>query len=42
LIAEKGVKRAYQNLLAAMKQIVNTIDLKGGFKALEKDSALAA
>jgi hypothetical protein len=34
LIAEKGVKRAYQNLLAATKSIVNTIELKGGFKAV--------
>ena len=34
LMAEKGVKRAYQNLLAAMKQIVNTIELKGGFSAI--------
>lgn len=34
LIAEKGVKRAYQNLLSAMKTISNTLDLKGGHKAL--------
>ena len=34
LIAEKGVKRAYMNLLAATKSIVNTIELKGGFKAV--------
>ena len=34
LICEKGVRRAYVNLLSAMKQIVNTLDLKGGFKAI--------
>lgn len=34
LIAEKGVVRAYKNLMGAMKQIVNTIDIKGGFKAV--------
>ena len=34
LIAEKGVKRAYQNLLAAMKTITNTLELKGGHSAL--------
>lgn len=34
LIAEKGVRRAYVNLLSAMKQIVNSLDLKGGFKAI--------
>ena len=34
LIAEKGVKRAYVNLLSAMKTISNTLDLKGGHKAL--------
>jgi len=34
LIAEKGVKRAYQNLLAAMKTITNTLELKGGHTAL--------
>jgi len=34
LIAEKGVVRAYKNLLGATKSIVNTIDLKGGFKAV--------
>lgn len=33
LICEKGVRRAYRNLLAAQKQIVNTIEMKGGFKA---------
>ena len=34
LICEKGVRRAYVNLLSAMKQIVNTLDLKGGFKGI--------
>ena len=29
-----GVRRAYIDLLAATKQIINTQDLKGGFKAL--------
>ena len=29
-----GVRRAYIDLLAATKQTVNTLDLKGGFKAL--------
>jgi hypothetical protein len=34
LMAEKGVIRAYKNLLGAMKMSVNTIDIKGGFKAV--------
>lgn len=34
LIAEKGVRRAYVNYLSALKQIVNSLDLKGGFKAI--------
>jgi hypothetical protein len=34
LIAEKGVRRAYVNLLSAMKQIVNSIELKGGFRGI--------
>ncbi len=29
-----GVRRAYLDLMAATKQTVNTLDLKGGFKAL--------
>jgi len=29
-----GVRRAYQNLLTAQKQLVNTTDLKGGWKAI--------
>jgi len=29
-----GVRRAYQNLLTAQKQIVNSLELKGGWKAL--------
>jgi hypothetical protein len=29
-----GVRRAYQNLLVATKQIVNVMDLEGGFKVL--------
>lgn len=33
LLADKGVVRGYMNLLSAMKSIVNTIELKGGFKA---------
>lgn len=34
LLCEKGVRRAYVNLLSAMKQIVNSLELKGGFKAI--------
>ncbi len=34
LFCSKGVMRAYQNLQTAMKQHVNTLDLKGGFSAL--------
>ena len=34
LICEKGVRRAYVNLLSAQKQIVNSLDLKGGHKAI--------
>lgn len=30
-----GVRRAYQNLLTAQKQIVKTMELKGGFRALD-------
>lgn len=33
LVAEKGVTRAYKNLMAALKTTVNTIEIKGGFKA---------
>lgn len=33
LIADKGVVRGYMNLLSAMKTLVNTIELKGGYKA---------
>ena len=33
LIADKGVVRGYMNLLSAMKSIVNTIKLKGGYEA---------
>jgi hypothetical protein len=29
-----GIRRAYQAVLTAMKQIVNTMDLKGGAKAI--------
>jgi len=29
-----GVRRAYQNLLTAQKQLVNTMELKGGWKAI--------
>ena len=36
-----GVRRAYYELLASNKRHVNTVELKGGFKALS-DSALAA
>lgn len=34
LLTSKGVRRAYQNLLTAQKSIVNSLDLKGGFKAI--------
>jgi len=34
LLCSKGVRRAYQDLLTAQKQTVNSLDLKGGFKAL--------
>jgi hypothetical protein len=34
LIAEKGVKRSYINLLSSTKQIVNKIDLQGGHRAI--------
>lgn len=30
-----GVRRAYQNLLTAQKQIVRTMELKGGFRAID-------
>lgn len=35
LLCSKGVARAYQNLQTAMKQHINTLDLKGGWTALE-------
>lgn len=34
MLTSHGVRRAYQNLQTAMKQHVNTMDLKGGWKAL--------
>ena len=34
LLCSKGVKRAYQNLQTSMKQHVNTLELKGGWKTL--------
>ena len=34
LLCSKGVARAYQNLQTAMKQHINTLDLKGGWTAL--------
>lgn len=34
ILCSYGVERAYSNLLAATKQIVNSIELKGGFKAI--------
>jgi hypothetical protein len=34
MLCSYGVERAYSNLLAATKQIVNSIELKGGFKAI--------
>ncbi len=34
LYCSYGVRRAYQNLLTAQKQLVNTLELKGGWKAL--------
>lgn len=34
LLCSKGVKRAYQNLQTSMKQHVNTLELKGGWKSL--------
>lgn len=34
LLCSYGVRRAYQNLQTAMKQHVNTMDLKGGWTAL--------
>ena len=34
MITSHGVRRAYQNLQTAMKQHVNTMDLKGGWKVL--------
>ena len=34
LLCSKGVARAYQNLQTAMKQHVNTLDLKGGWTGL--------
>lgn len=35
LICEHVVRRIYVNLLTAQKRFVNTLDLKGGFKAIE-------
>ncbi|MCL6557459.1 MAG: phage major capsid protein [Firmicutes bacterium] len=34
LLCSYGVRRAYQNLLTAQKQAVNTLELKGGWTAL--------
>lgn len=34
LMTSYGVRRAYQNLLTAQKQLVNTIELRGGWKSL--------
>ncbi|MDA8218318.1 MAG: phage major capsid protein, partial [Dehalococcoidales bacterium] len=34
LSTDDGTARAYQNLLSAQKQIVNSLELKGGWKAL--------
>lgn len=34
LLGSYGVRRAYQNLLTAQKQLVNTLNLKGGWTAL--------
>lgn len=34
LLCGKPVRRSYQNLLTAMKSIVNSMDLKGGWKAI--------
>lgn len=42
LICSYGVRRAYLNLMSSMKQFVNTLDLKGGWKASSTDSALVA
>lgn len=38
LIASYGVRRAYQNLLVATKQIVNVMKLEGGYDALTYNS----
>jgi hypothetical protein len=35
IVASDGVYRAYANLLTALKRFPNTLDLKGGFKALD-------
>lgn len=35
ILTSKGVRRAYTDLLSAQKRSVNTLDLKGGFKALD-------
>lgn len=35
ILTSKGVRRAYFDLLSAQKRSVNTLELKGGFKALD-------
>jgi hypothetical protein len=35
MITTHGIRRAYQTLLTSQKRFVNTMDLEGGFKALE-------
>lgn len=43
MMCSHGVRRAYQALLTAQKQIVNSMELKGGWKTLEYNGiALAA
>jgi hypothetical protein len=34
ILCSLGVRRAYQNVLTATKQLVNTLELKGGWKAI--------